>query len=57
MRKAGRGGGADTVSGMWLLLAESGRGEVGRAEHSSWVAEFRELSSVALTYARRSHPQ
>lgn len=61
MRKARAGGGggggegADTISGMWLLLAESGRGEVGRAERSSWVAEFRELS-VALTCARWSHP-
>lgn len=26
--------------GMRLLLAESGREEVGRAERSSWVAEF-----------------
>lgn len=56
MRKAGGGGGdADTVSGMWLLLTESGRGEVGRAGRSACVAALPELSA-AFTCARWSHP-
>lgn len=56
MRKAGGGGGgADTISGMWLLHAESGREDVGRAGHSARVATFPELT-VALTCARWSHP-
>lgn len=56
MRKAGgEGGGADTISGMWLLLAESGEGEVGRAGRSAGMAEFKELS-IAPTCALGSHP-
>lgn len=53
-KAGGGGGGADTISGMWLLL-ELGRGEVGRAGRSAWLAAYRELS-VALTCAGGSHP-